>query len=74
VAKVGSIGLDFERTVVLVNHLFFVDQMIGFADQLHQRVYISGPVIQDLVGVALCGEIDDSEGSVDFCPNCFVHN
>ena len=56
----------------VVNHLFFGNEMGGFADELHKRRDVSRPLVEDLGRVLLLAEVHDSLEAVDFRLHCLV--
>ena len=56
----------------LVDHLFFRDAVRGFADELHERVDVARPLVEDVGGVLLLAEVHDALQTVHLRLNSLV--
>ena len=56
----------------VMNHLFFGDEVRGFADKLHERRDVARPFVEDLGRVLLLAEVHYSFEAVDFRLHCLV--
>jgi len=57
-----------------MHHLFLGYQMICFIYKLHQSVYVEGPVIENVIGVLLFGEVHDSFQTINLGLYRLIHN
>lgn len=51
----------------LLHHLLFSNQVGRLANQFQDIGYLAAPLIEDIVGVLRCLEIDDAGWTVNFC-------